>query len=220
LAADPGHAKREYLSALLDDRGFDIEDHEYTKREYDDPCIFDAREFGGIEHEYTKRDEFDLDVLHRRSFWSRIKKGFQKAGSAVRGGFHKVQAGVRKAGGAMRKGIQKAGGAMRKGFGKAGKFLKKNGAIIGKFGLKVIATGATVASKLVKFVPGAGTVLSMGLKGVAMGANDASNKIHAHLPGGLEKASEGMDMVMNPVAAASKLGGGAGKVIGIVDSII
>jgi hypothetical protein len=189
--------------AILDDRDFDIADPEYTKREYlsmlderefdivDDEyskreydlTVFDERDFEELEH--TKRDNSDVHMLYRRrSIFTKIKDGFKKAGRAIKKGFQKV-----------------------------GTFIKKTGAKIAKFGLKLVAAAASVASKALKFIPGVGTALGMAVKGVAMGANAASNKIHANL-GKLGKVTKGLDYVINPLGSLAKgKGGKAGKAL-------
>lgn len=90
---------------------------------------------------------------------------------------------------------------MKKGFQKVGHFIKTTGAKIAKFGLKLYSAVATVASKVAKFIPIIGQPLSMAMKGAAMGANIASNKIHANL-GKLDKVSKGLDYVISPLGTS------------------
>jgi hypothetical protein len=168
--------------AILDDREFDIADFEYTKREYD---LSGLDERNLEDSEYTKRDDSDVHMLYRRkSIFTKIKQGFQKAAHAVK------------------------------------TFVQHTGAKIAKFGLKLVAAGASVVSKALKFIPGVGTGLSMAVKGVAMGANAASNKIHANLGGKLGKVSKGLDDVINPFGAAANAAGKKNKAIGAVAKVL
>jgi hypothetical protein len=208
--ADPEYTKREYLS-ILDDRDFDIAEDEYTKREYD-LSIFEERDLEGLE--YTKRDDSDVHILYRReSIFTKIKHAFQKAGHAIKKGFQK-------AGHAIKSGFQKVGKVLKKGFQKVGTFIKKTGAKIAKFALKVVAAGASVLSKALKFIPGVGTALGMAVKGVAMGANAASNKIHASLGSKLDKVSKGLDYVISPVGSAAKTASKGSKAASTVANIL
>ncbi|PPQ98186.1 hypothetical protein CVT26_003232 [Gymnopilus dilepis] len=144
-----------------------------------------------------------------QKFGGMVKKGFQKAGSAIKHGFEKVKQGFQKAGSAIKHGFQKfghmvktgfqkAGHAIKKGFQKVGNWIKTTGAKVAKFGLKVYSAVASVASKVVKFIPIIGQPLSMAMKGASMGANIASNKIHADL-GKLDKVAKGLDYVISPI---------------------
>jgi hypothetical protein len=225
--AGPEYTKREYLS-IFDDREFDVADDEYTKRDYD-LSVFEERDFEELE--YTKRDDSDVHMLYRRrSIFTKIRDAFRKAGRAIKKGFQKVGAGLKKAGHAIKSGFQKAGHAMKagfqkagkalkKGFQKVGKFIKTTGAKIAKFGLKLVAAAASVASKVLKFIPGVGTALSMAVKGVAIGANAASNKIHANL-GKLGKVDKGLDYVISPMGSAAKAAGKGSKAMGVVSSLL
>lgn len=105
---------------------------------------------------------------------------------------------------------------LKKGFQKVGHFIKTTGAKIAKFGLKVVSAIASVASKVVKFIPGIGEGLSIAVKGLAKGADIASDKIHAKLGKKLDKAMHGMDYVISPIGTAAKDAGksvGAGGVV-------
>ncbi|KAF8910461.1 hypothetical protein CPB84DRAFT_1763744 [Gymnopilus junonius] len=152
-----------------------------------------------------------------QKFGGMVKKGFQKAGSAIKHGLEKVKQGFQTAGRTIKHGFQKFGGMVKTGFQKAGKVLKKGfqkvgnwikdtGAKVAKFGLKVYSAVTSVASKVVKFIPVIGQPLSMAMKGASMGANIASNKIHANL-GKLDKVAKGLDYVINPIGTAAKKGG-------------
>ena len=136
-------------------------------------------------YEYDKRND-----LHKRGFFSRLKHGFGHA-------FSKIKKGVSK--------IKHVAKAIGRGIKKAGHYIKHNAAKFGKFGLKVVAAAASVAGRVAKFVPGIGTAVSLGLKGVAMGANFASNHIHARLGGVLGRISGGLNYVESPLGMYSRL---------------
>ncbi|KDR66908.1 hypothetical protein GALMADRAFT_258798 [Galerina marginata CBS 339.88] len=212
------YSTREYLG-LLDDREFDIMDIQpNSKREYD-MSILDGRDFDEVEQDYTKREDADVHILHRRSIFSKIKKAFKKLGHKIKKGFQKVGKGIKKGFQKIGKGLKKAGGAIKKGFKKVGKFIKKTAGKIAKVALKIGAAVASVAAKVVKFIPGVGTAASLALKGVAMGANAASNKIHANI-GKFGKFTKGLDYVINPLGSAAKAAGKSGKVAGIAKSLL
>ncbi|KDR70675.1 hypothetical protein GALMADRAFT_271448 [Galerina marginata CBS 339.88] len=230
------YSKYDYLSSSINNREFGAEYEEYTQRDYDTLSTFDERDIDDVEISYAKR--YDSNTFHRRSIFDKIRNAFKKAGNAIKKGFNKVQSTFKKAavaiksvskkvaqpfkavGNKMKNGFQSgfqkvgqgfrtAGRVMKGGLQTAGNYLKKSGAMVAKFGLKVLAAGATVAGKVVGFIPGIGTAASKILKGIAMGANEGSKRIHADLPGNLEKASEGMDYVVSPMASLGKLAGGA-----------
>jgi len=187
---------------MLEDREFPIGSDEYTKmqRGYD-LSIFDDRDLE--EFEYTKRDNFDVHMLYRRkSIFTKIKQGFQKAGRAIKGAF------------------QKAGKAIKTGFQKVGKFIKTTGAKIVKFGLKVVSAVESVAAKAVKLIPGVGPELSTVLKGEAMGTNALSNKIHVNLGKKLDKVSNGLNYIISPLGSTAKAAGKKNKAIGVVSSLL
>ncbi|KAF8891947.1 hypothetical protein CPB84DRAFT_1748811 [Gymnopilus junonius] len=152
-----------------------------------------------------------------KKFGGMVKSGFQKAGHAIKSGFQKAGHAITSKGGhAIKKGFQIAGHAIKKGFQKVGQFIKTTGAKIAKFGLKIVAAVASVAAKVIKFIPGIGTAASMGLKGLAIGASKASDKIHANLGSKLEKATHGMDYVINPMGSAAKKMGAGGVVANLL----
>ena len=122
--------------------------------------------------------------LQRRSIFSKLKHKLKHA-------FNKVKKGVSK--------IKHVAKAVGSGIKKAGRYIKHNAAKIGKLGLKMVAAAASAAGRVAKFIPGIGTAVSMGLKGFAMGANIASDQIHAHLGGVLGKISGGLDYVVSPM---------------------
>ncbi|KAF8970791.1 hypothetical protein BDZ97DRAFT_1753593 [Flammula alnicola] len=219
--------------SLFDEREFDIDDDEYYKRDGSDLHMLRSRSlwdkirsgfqragntirkgFNRVKSGFQKASRTIQSGLQRAG--GAIRNRFQKVGGGVSNGFQKVRAGFQKGGGVIRNGFQKAGqgfrtaaGAMKKGFGIAGNAIRKNIGKVAKFGLKVLAAGATMASKVVKFIPGIGTGVSMALKGVAKGANIASKEIHADLGSQLDKASNGLDYVINPMGSVEKLAAGA-----------
>ncbi|KAF8888701.1 hypothetical protein CPB84DRAFT_1749436 [Gymnopilus junonius] len=213
--------KRDFdAMSILNDRDFGTEFNEYFERDYDHFTL-DPRGFYDLEDEYIKRSNLeDLHLLHRRSIAAKIRHAFQHAFHKVGAAFKKagtaIKKGFQKAGTAIKKGFQKVGKVMKKGFQKVGHFIKTTGAKIAKFGLKVVAAVATVVGKVVKFIPGIGQGLSRAAKGLAKGADLASNKIHAKLGKKLEKVSKGMDYVISPIGTAAKAAGkklGAGGVV-------
>jgi len=195
---NPAYIKRDYFSPL-EDRG--IADHlnSYAKLGNNDLSAPDKRDTYSVEHEQANDDKLKTHRLQRRSILSKMKHAFHHA-------FNKIKQGVQKAANK----IKQTGKTVGKGLQKAGHYLKEKGAKIGKFGLKLLAAAASAAGRVVKFIPGIGTAVSMSLKGIAMGANIASDKIHAHLGGALGKIAGGLDYVISPMGTASKkLGGGA-----------
>lgn len=80
--------------------------------------------------------------------------------------------------------------------------MKTTGAKIAKFGLKVISTVQSVASKVAKFIPGIGKPISAALNGASKVSNLASNKIHVSLGKKLDKGMKIMDKIRNPVGGA------------------
>ncbi|KAF8891946.1 hypothetical protein CPB84DRAFT_1783896 [Gymnopilus junonius] len=183
---DPVYSKRDYLPEL-EGRDLGLDFSQYFKRDYDFD-LFDERDFDDFEHHFAK-------VLERRSIFTKIKHAFQHVGHAIAHVAKKAVHGI----------VHVAK--------KVGHFVKTTGAKIAKFGLKVVAAAASVASKVVKFIPGVGTAAGMALKGVAMGANKASDKIHANL-GKLGKIDKGLNYVINPFGSAAKHMGKGGKVLG------
>jgi hypothetical protein len=213
--------KRKYLS-IVKDREFTPVHDEYTKRGYD-LSIFDDRDLE--QFEYTKGDNSDVHMLYRRkSIFTKIKEGFQKAGRAIKGAFQKagkaIKTDFQKAGKAMKTGFQKVGKVLKKGFQKVGKFIKTTGAKIVKFGLKVVAAVDSVAAKVVSFIPGVGPELSKVIKYEGKGANALSNKIHANLGKTLDKVSNGLDYVIDPLHSVAKAAGKKNKAIGVADAIL
>lgn len=71
----------------------------------------------------------------------------------------------------------------------------------------MVATAASIASKVVGFIPGVGKAVGKAIGGLGHVANLASNVIPAKLGPHLEKGMEVMDKIRNPV------GGAAGKVL-------
>ncbi|KAF8886073.1 hypothetical protein CPB84DRAFT_1850216 [Gymnopilus junonius] len=168
------------FETLLVDRELDSEDRNYLKRDY-------LSLLEGCDITPSKNEGPTNPNLQRRSVFSKLKHAVKRAANKIK------------------KGVKKVG----KGFQKAAHYLKENGAKIGKFGLKILAATASAAGRLTKFIPGVGTAVSMALKGVAMGANIASDKIHVHLGGALGKIAGGLNYVISPMGAASKKLGGA-----------
>jgi hypothetical protein len=195
--------------ARLDHREFDIADPEYTKREY--LSAFDEREFDIVHDEYSKR-EYDLTVFDERDF---EELEYSKRDDSDPHMLYRRKSVFTK----IKDDFKKAGSAIKKGFQKVGTFIKKNGAKIAKFGLKVYAAAASVASKALKFIPGVGTALSTAVKGLAIGANAASDKIHANL-GKLGKVDKGLNYVINPFSSTAKAAGKKNKAAGVVSSLL
>ncbi|PPQ95678.1 hypothetical protein CVT26_008328 [Gymnopilus dilepis] len=235
------HLQRDFDVSLYDERDFDDFEKAVSKREV---VVLSRRSIwtkirDAFKHAFSKVKEGFQKFGHivkkgfqkvgqgLKKFGGMVKKGFQKVGSGlkkfggmVKKGFqkagHAIKKGFQVAGHAIKKGFQVAGHAIKKGFQKVGHFLKTTGAKIAKFGLKIVAAAASVAAKVVKFIPGIGTAASMGLKGLAMGANTASNKIHANLGSKLDKVSHGMDYVINPLGSAAKKMGAGGVVANLL----
>lgn len=159
---------------------------------------------------------------------NKIKQGFQHVGNKIKHAFHKVKQafhhagqkikqGFQHAGKKIKEGFQKVGHALKhaghkikEGFVKAGHWIKENGAKVAKFGLKVISTVASVASKVAKFIPGIGKPISTALDIGSKLTNLASKHIHADLPDNLKKHMDNMDKVQNPI------GGVAGKILEVL----
>ncbi|KAF8882923.1 hypothetical protein CPB84DRAFT_196725 [Gymnopilus junonius] len=197
---DPANFKREYITEF-EGRELDLDFNQHFKREYDFQ-MSDKRDVDDIKYDFGKRKV----ELERRNV-------FKKIGHAFKHAFHAVKTGFQKAGHAIAHVAKKAATGVVHAAKKVGHFVKTTGAKVAKFGLKVVAAAASVASKVVKFIPGVGTAAGMALKGVAVGANKASDKIHANL-GKLGKVDKGLNNVINPLGSAVKHMGKGGKVVG------
>jgi TctA family transporter len=79
-------------------------------------------------------------------------------------------------------------------------FVKKNGAKIAKFGLEVVSTASSVASKFAKFIPVVGSAVSTALNVESKVTGIASNAIHADLGSQLDKGMQIMDKIQHPVS--------------------
>ncbi|KAF8996155.1 hypothetical protein BDQ17DRAFT_1429928 [Cyathus striatus] len=80
---------------------------------------------------------------------------------------------------------------------------KKDGPMAGKFGLKILSTAQSVASKGVKFIPGVGTAASLALKAGSMGTDIASNAIQAKLPDNMQQGMNIMDKIEHPLSGTA-----------------
>lgn len=147
----------------------------------------DAREF--VWPELSKRDpssEVETLTLERRShIGDKIKHAFQKVGHAIKSGF------------------QKAGRAIKSAAQKVGHFVKTTGAKIAKFGLKIISTAQSLASHVVRFIPGIGQAASAALKAESAGLNKASESIHVSLGKKLDKGMKVMSAMSDPEGTAA-----------------
>ena len=76
---------------------------------------------------------------------------------------------------------------------KVGTFIKHTAAKVAKFGLKVISTVTKAVGKVVSFIPGVGKPIGQALEGVSKVTGLVSDKIHAKLSPGLQKAVNGMN---------------------------
>jgi hypothetical protein len=81
---------------------------------------------------------------------------------------------------------------------KVGNFLKTTGAKIAKFGLEVVSTAASVASKFAKFIPVVGKAVSTALKVESKVTGAVSNAIHANLSPKLQKGMSVMGEIQHP----------------------
>ncbi|PPQ73250.1 hypothetical protein CVT26_015060 [Gymnopilus dilepis] len=221
---DPSYFKRDYHPEL-ELRDVDLELDEFFRREYG-VDLFDERDFDDFEYDFSKREI--PTILEKRSIFSKIghafKKAFHKVGSAFKKAGHaiahvakKVGHGIahvaKKVGHGIAKVAKKVGHGVVTAAKKVGHFVKTTGKKIAKFGLKVAAAAASVAGRVVRFIPGVGTAAGMALKGIAAGASKASDKIHANL-GRLGRVDHALNNVINPLGSAVKHMGKGGKVLG------
>jgi phage-related protein len=117
----------------------------------------------------------DDQLVRRSSVITKLKKDFQKAGSAIAHVAQKVG-----------KGIQTAAK-------KVENFAKNTGAKVAKFGLKVVQSVGEVVGHVASFIPAIGKPVQQAIHGVSEVAGVISDHIKAKLS---KKLDKGMD-VMN-----------------------
>ena len=88
---------------------------------------------------------------------------------------------------------------MKQGLDTAGRFVKKDGPTIAKVGLKVVSTTSSVAARVANFIPVIGKPASKLIKLESKGLNMASNAIPVNLTPSLQKTSNILDDIRDPV---------------------
>lgn len=82
---------------------------------------------------------------------------------------------------------------------KVGNFVKTTGAKIAKFGLQVLSTATSIASKVAKFIPVVGKVVSTALKAESKVEEIASDAIHVQLSKKLTTGISVLKKIQHPV---------------------
>ncbi|KIM24433.1 hypothetical protein M408DRAFT_27092, partial [Serendipita vermifera MAFF 305830] len=90
-------------------------------------------------------------------------------GRKIHEGFHKIKEGFIHAGKKINEGFIHAGKKMKEGFIKAGHWIKETGAKMAKFALKVVSTAASVAGRVMSFIPGVGKAVGKAFHGISKG---------------------------------------------------
>lgn len=131
-----------------------------------------------------------------------VKKGVNKVTNAVKHVVNKAQNAVKHVVNKVQKGVQNVIQKTKDGINKGVGWIKKNGAQVGKFALAIHSAGASVASRVVKFIPipGVNKAASMALQMASMASGLAADAIPVQdMDPKLQQGMNIMGMIKNPL---------------------